>query len=151
MLAVVVAVTVVAQSGAGQRALRSIGIVAARDGYSEVAFATPSKLPPKVRSSRPLHVAFTVTNHEREALSYGWHILQSNGQQALASGQLELSQGQRAYLNPVISPTCSGRIRISVVLGSRQQIGFWTDCGAARRHNAPPAAASFTQPGAGRP
>jgi hypothetical protein len=129
-LAVVVTATSLAQSGVGQRELRRIGLLSTAAGYTEVAFANPAKLPTTLQSSpRALHVAFTVTNRQRAAVSNGWQVVQTQpDRRILASGQVYVDQGQQAYVDPAIAVGCSQRTQITVALGSGQQIGFWVDC-----------------------
>jgi hypothetical protein len=140
-LAIIVAMTLFAQSRAGQSALARVGIVGHPARYTELAFAQPLHLPTRLpRIATTVSGAFTITNHQGQAERYRWAVV-SNGavEYVLASGEVSLATGQRAYLDPPLTVICSSeRISIEVRLTSGEQIDFLSRCTASTRPGSRP-------------
>jgi hypothetical protein len=130
LLVLIASATTFAQSGTGQRALADLGVGSAPNRYTELAFASPARLPNSVhRTPRRMHTAFTITNRERAARTYHWEIAATDVHtRVLSAGAAYLAQGHRVYLDPVTRVGCSGRTRITVRLSSGQHIGYWAGC-----------------------
>jgi hypothetical protein len=130
VLVLIASATTFAQSRTGQRALADVGVGSVPNRYTELAFASPARLPSRVhRTSRRLHTPFTITNRERAARTYHWEIVATDVHtQMLNAGAAYVAQGQRVYLDPVTRVGCSRRTRITVGLSSGQHIDYWADC-----------------------
>jgi hypothetical protein len=135
-LAVIVALTFFAQSHAGQAALTRLGVAGHPARYTELAFAQPLRLPAHLpRKPTAVDGAFTITNRQGRAESYSWRIV-ANGavEHVLASGELSLAAGQRAYVDPLLTVTCSSkRLSVDVRLASGEHIDFLAQCAASTR------------------
>jgi hypothetical protein len=134
-LVIFAALTLVAQSHAGQHALARLGVVGHQEHFTELAFAQPLRLPAHLpRTPTAVDGAFTITNRQARAENYRWEIVASGGaEHALASGEVSLAAGQQAYLDPPLTVTCSSkRISVDVRLASGEYIDFLSQCTASQ-------------------
>jgi hypothetical protein len=137
-LALTAALTAFAQSGAGQAALRRIGVVGSPVSYTELGFVTPAGLPNTLRRKpATIYLPFQVTNREHQARTYRWEIVVTDSSSRVArTGMVTLRPGAQAYLDPWIRLGCSRRTRITVALGSGESIDLWANCVGASTHRA---------------
>jgi hypothetical protein len=136
-LAVTAALTAFAQSGAGQTALRRIGVVSSPVAYTELGFVTPLSLPRTLRRQpATTYLPFQVTNREHQARTYRWEIVVTDSSSRVArTGVVTLRQGAEAYLDPWIRLGCSRRTRITVALSSGESLNLWASCvGVSKAH-----------------
>jgi hypothetical protein len=139
-LALVAFLSLFAQSHAGQRALTRLGIVGHSARYTALAFAQPLQLPAHLpRTPTPVDASFTITNRQGRAETYRWKV-SANGaaDQVLASGEVSLGAGQRAYVDPPLILTCSSaHMSVDVRLASGEYIDFLAQCAAGPRAASP--------------
>lgn len=137
VVAVVAALIVVAQSRAGQSALRTLGVTGNPPGYTELAFVHPLRLPTALRSSpTPLRLPFTITNREGSRTTYRWSVTTSDPHARVnRSGMLQIGAGKRAYLAPRVRLTCTRRTRITISVNTGQAIDFWATCIVPQRRS----------------
>ncbi len=130
LLVLVAGIASLAQSSAGQRALRHVGLGSKPSRYTELAFADPIRLPITVhRVPSRLDTAFTITNYERATTTYHWQIVARDlRSRVLDAGQVLVEQGHQAYVDALITTGCSSRTRFTVQLSSGEHIGFWANC-----------------------
>ena len=131
--AIVVLAAVLAQTAFGKSVLRDAGLLGSPQGYTELEFVQPAKLPAQIApGTRRLRVPFRIHNVEGGAHTYRWSVVAiRDGQtQRLAGARQDLAKGQSRYLDPHVPLTCSGgRVRVEVRLADpAQSIGFWVKC-----------------------
>lgn len=132
---IIAGAAVFAQTSAGQRTLRRIGVAVPPARYTELAFADPARLPRTIsRAPSRLPAAFTIANHEGAAVTYRWQVLQTQpATRVLSAGEAYVPLGQRRYVDPKIVLGCSGRTRITVRLASGPRIAYYADCVGSHR------------------
>jgi hypothetical protein len=137
VLIVVASLTTLAQSQAGQRALKQLGIVDGPAAFTELGFDNPLELPTTVhRAPSPVLIPFTVTDHSSRSARYGWKVvIAGTPERVLRSGSVLLGARQAVTIVPRIELGCATRTRVNVALSSGEHIGFWAAC--AERARAP--------------
>jgi hypothetical protein len=125
-----------AQTGPGQSLLEDAGLRGgAGQGYTELAFATPARLPRDLAAART--VAFTVHNAEGADRRYGWTLRLRDGQAStdVGHGELALAEDGRGTVAARLPDVCAGATRrtkyqVSVALDTpqRQTIAFYAAC-----------------------
>jgi hypothetical protein len=131
--AIVVLAAALAQTAVGKSVLRDTGLLGAPEGYTELEFVEPAKLPAQLTpGTQRLRVPFRIHNVEGGARTYRWSIVAiSRGHtRRVAGARQDLAKGQSRYLDPHVPVACNGsRVRIEVRLaGPAQSIGFWVKC-----------------------
>jgi hypothetical protein len=129
-LALIASAATFAQSKAGQKVLKHIGVAGEPSKYTELAFVDPTKLPNAVYQPRSqLLVPFTITNHEHVATTYHWQIVAAaRGSRVVRAGEVSLSAGAYAYFDPVLELGCATRTQVTVRLTTGEHIDFWAAC-----------------------
>lgn len=129
-LAIIAGAAALAQTSAGQSALRGIGVAAPSARYTELAFTHPARLPKHIsQAPSRLPAAFTITNHERAAVTYHWQVSMTQPvARVLSAGDVYVPRGQLRYVDPTIVLGCSRRTQIRVQLTSGQSISYYVDC-----------------------
>lgn len=131
-LIVIATLTTYAQSRAGQRELKRLGIVHPSPAFTELAFDDPLGLPKTVdRTPQGVVIRFTIANRGNRAATYGWKIAVAEAGAAprvLRSGAVFLAAGRAVTLSPRVELACTTRIRVNVLLSSGDSIGFWAAC-----------------------
>lgn len=130
---VVVGLTILAQSGAGQSSLSRLGVVSPSQRYTELAFVGAQHLPTRLpRAPTRLRLAFTITNREGRAKRYGWTIFERMGAtetHQLMTGETSLGESRQAYLDPAVTFHCtSDQANVDVRLSSGEVIDFIVQC-----------------------
>jgi hypothetical protein len=131
--AIVVLATVLAQTAAGKSVLRDAGLLGSPQGYTELEFIEPAKLPVQLTpGTHTPRVPFRIHNVESGPHTYRWSVVAISGShtQRLAGGRQDLAKGQSRFLHPHVPVTCtSGRVRLEVRLADpAQSIGYWVKC-----------------------
>ena len=131
--AIVVLAAVLAQTAAGKSVLRDAGLLGSPQGYTELEFVEPAKLPAQLTpGTQRVRVPVRIHNVEATARTYRWSVVAIDGGQTerLAGARQDLAKGQSRYLDPRVPLTCSGRrVRVEVRLADpAQSIGFWVKC-----------------------
>jgi hypothetical protein len=145
VLVVVTALATFAQSKAGQRQLREIGVAARPSGYTELAFVDPLRLPHTLRTApTKLHVAFTITSREPATRTFVWQLTVRGATPSgvIRTGSVQLQPGARSYIDSTVSLRCSGRTRLTVTLATGEHIGLWASCVVVRQRGRPKPTAS---------
>ena len=130
-LGVALVLAMLAQSGTGQGVLRSLGIVAGPERFTELAFAEPLALPSELPAmSTASGAPFVITDREGRTERYSWRVVERASQiRALASSTVTLGPGQASYINPPLVFGCTGpRVEVDVLLSSGEHIGFAAQC-----------------------
>jgi hypothetical protein len=76
---IVLALLVVAQTGPGRRALRSVGATNAPKQYTALSFVSPTSLPEQAPVRRTMQLRIAIKNHEGAARRYVWTAWQGVG------------------------------------------------------------------------
>jgi hypothetical protein len=131
LAALALALVGVAQTQAGHSLLKSAGLNAKPDRYTELAFADSRQLPTTLASSS-VPVRVSLRNEEGSVRDYRWTIAATSGaaRRVLASGSVRAWNGQALELSRSVRVPCHAtRARISVELARpAQSIGFWVAC-----------------------
>jgi hypothetical protein len=128
----------IAQTGFGQRSMRSAGLTAATPGFTALAFAQPSQLPKALRRpAAAVPVTFTVANHEGRARTYEWSVLVgvASSSSVARSGRIAVPAGAVRTVQAQLRVACHGsRQRVQVTLaGTNDVITDWLTCAAGAR------------------
>jgi hypothetical protein len=129
-LIVIVALTTFAQSSAGRRELRRLGIVGQPAAYTELSFNDPLTLPSTLnRTPHAALIPFTITNRSTHVTRYAWKVVLAGiGRVVLHSGATQLGAGQAMMVVAPVEVGCVTRSRVSVILSTGESIGFWAAC-----------------------
>lgn len=130
---VVLAVAILAQTGAGQALMRDVGLAKTPAAYTQLSFARPQSLPGTVPASgTTLRVPFEIRNTSAAQRTYQWSVTVRRGQRTdqLTSGGTRVPAGAAVTVTPSVTVACvSGRIRVDVGLVSpRESIDFYATC-----------------------
>ncbi len=129
-LVLIATLTTFAQSQAGQRELRRLGIVSPPPALTELAFVNPARLPTTLhRVPRALAIRFTLTNLDTRVASYRWEIVvRGTRQRIVRSGAAAVAPGRTTTIVSKLKLGCAERTRVNVVLSTGESIGFWAGC-----------------------
>jgi hypothetical protein len=123
----VAALTSFAQSSAGQRLLRNLGIAARYQGLTELAFTDPGALPNTIRGTpQDLALPFTITNLSSHARSYLWFV--HAGSSTPTTGEVSVPADQAAAVTPRFKLGCRTRTRVQLSLDTGQALAVWLNC-----------------------
>jgi hypothetical protein len=130
-IAVVVALAIFAQTGAGQDTLTRLGVVGPSEHYTALALVQPLRLPGHLpRTPTAVKVPFTITNRQGRPESYRWQIVVKGATtQTLQGGDVRLRVAQQAYIDPRLILTCSSkRLSVDIRLASGEYVDFLAQC-----------------------
>jgi hypothetical protein len=145
VVAVVLLLTGVAQTSAGQNAMRSLGLIAPKNTYSELFFFNPQRIASlaETRHHRRRGVwteraAFVIQNVSTGSIDYRWSALVQG--QVRASGHQPLGPGQKITLAPALHLRCRQatkpdprgprQLTVTIQLAQpRQSIDYLFNCG----------------------
>jgi hypothetical protein len=133
LVGVVLAVAILAQTGAGQGLMRDVGLSKTPSAYTQLSFARPQSLPGTVTTPRAtVRVPFEIRNTSAAQRTYQWSVTLRRGQRTdhLTSGGTRVPAGAAVTVAPSVTVACvSGRIRVEVGLASpRESIDFYATC-----------------------
>ena len=135
LLAVVLSIGV-AQTAAGESVLRSAGLKADPERFTELAFSEPERLPDQVdRQNVVLTPGFTIGNHQGQDRTYHWQIVRHvEGEQrdhVLNEGRNRVPAGRTFAIRERARLDCpAGRVRLEVRLvePAERKVGAWIRC-----------------------
>ncbi len=138
LIAVVVVLAALAQTGPGYALLKDAGLYKDPASYTELAFAAPADLPARLTSKEtPLRLAFRIHNVSGSSRGYDWSVvLVHAGRSKVAAGGAVAvpAQGQTTVAKTVPLACTGGRLQVIVRLADpRESIDFWTTCAPAVR------------------
>jgi hypothetical protein len=133
LVAAVLAVAILAQTGAGQSLMRDVGLSKTPAGYTQLSFARPQSLPSTLPSpGATVHVPFEIRNSSGAQHTYRWSVTLSRGGSTdhLTSGGTRVRAGAAVTVAPAVTVSCThGRVRLDVGLASpRESIDFFATC-----------------------
>jgi hypothetical protein len=140
LAAVVVIVAVVAvfaglaQTSAGQAALRRAGLVASTPGYVSLSFANPDQMLAQLFSAEALlDTSFVITNKTTATRRFSWTMTEAQHgktRRDIASGSIVIRPGQRAMIpSNVLTDCVGGTLHLYVQLTSpREAISYAPAC-----------------------
>jgi hypothetical protein len=138
LVALVLAVVGVAQTGAGQSLLRAAGLAGPPPGYTALSFTNPAQLPTQLYSREALlDASFMIRNSSTAARRYDWQIFAAwNGRtRRLAGGQATVAAGRTGQVSRDVLASCaSGQLQIVIKLAEpRESISYWATCWSAAK------------------
>jgi hypothetical protein len=108
LVALVLGLTGVAQTAAGQNAMRSLGLIAPKNNYSELFFLNPQRIASLTqthhRGAWTERVAFVIRNVSAGSIDYRWFARVQG--QLRRSGNQPLGPGQKITLAPTLRLRC---------------------------------------------
>lgn len=149
IVATVVAVAVVlgavgfAQSSAGKRVTRNLGLFVPSEPYTQLYFADPQTIAAAteggVGSAVATKVSFVIQDNEHRSAVYAWSIAVDG--RTMQRGHTVLGDGQHDTVRRTVTTGCAARrggtrstpaprrVRITVTLAHPvQSIGYWFSC-----------------------
>jgi hypothetical protein len=134
LVAVVLSIGV-AQSAAGQSVLRSAGLKADPERFTELALSEPDRLPDQVdQEAVVLTPGFTIGNQQGEERTYHWQIVRHvEGERrdtVLNEGRNRVPAGRTFAIRERVQLACpAGRVRLEVrLVEPERKIGAWIRC-----------------------
>jgi hypothetical protein len=133
LVAAVIVVAALAQTGVGRAALRVAGLSSAPAGYTALSFARVAQIPAQLYSREALlEPSFVIRNASPSVRTYDWVIVAvSDGHsQQVASGRTSVAAGASTTVNRTLLTSCaSGRLQIVVrLLAPRESVAYWAAC-----------------------
>jgi hypothetical protein len=122
-----------AQTSAGQAALRAAGVSGRPAAYAALSFPSPAQLPAQLYSAEALlEVPFAVRNSDTTAHRFSWTMRAVHDGQTrqLAAGQTEVGPGASAVISRNVLASCvGGQLKVVVQLAApRESIAYWVAC-----------------------
>jgi hypothetical protein len=132
LMAGVLAIAGLAQTGAGQAALRSLGLLKS-PSYTALSFREPQSLPSHLSARRSdVPVSFSIGNVSDSERAYHWSIGLSSDvpSQQVADGNVRVTAGSTVGVSRTVMAKCTGkRLHLVVRLADpAESIGFWAAC-----------------------
>ncbi|HUO73256.1 MAG TPA: hypothetical protein VMU39_20975 [Solirubrobacteraceae bacterium] len=137
LISAVVAAIGLAQTSAGRSVVRTLGISAASQPFTELYFPQPGEIARlgerPHRSGERDNVAFVIHNNTHGTLNYPWSVYVGDGPPRF-TGVAQLGAGQRVTTRQRVEIRCGRRlgvIKVRVVLAyTSDEISFWVTCRA---------------------
>jgi hypothetical protein len=139
LIAIVLAVAGVAQTGPGRDLLSRLGLSVEADRYTALSFVAPSGL--GEQTGDPVTAAFAIANNEGGHREYQWTVSvgDDGDRRTVTDGVSAVDDGAAIVVDPAVPNPCPTtdasavptRERITVSLAEpAQSIGFWLTCPA---------------------
>jgi hypothetical protein len=146
LVAAVIVVAALAQTGFGRSALRAAGLSAAPAGYTALSFASVARIPSQLYSQEALlQPSFVIRNASPADRTYSWVIVavSGGGSHQVASGRTSVAAGASATVTRELLTSCAGaQLRLVVrLVAPRESIDYWLTC---------PGGPATAAPGAGQ-
>lgn len=134
VVAIVVAVAGLAQTGPGREVLRGAGLLGEPASYTSLFFANPQQpvLPQLYSQEALLDQSFVIHNSSSAPRQYRWQILAvHDGQsQQVAAGKTTVESGRQETVDQAVLTSCvGGRLQLVIrLVAPRESITSWTTC-----------------------
>ena len=140
-MAGVLTIAGLAQTGPGQAAARSLGLLKS-SSYTALSFREPQSLPSQLPAQRShVPVRFTIRNVSDSGRAYHWSIALSSAlhREQVAAGDVQVAAGSAVAVSRTVRVKCAGkRLHLVVRLASpAESIGFWATCSAGKKRVKP--------------